>query len=207
MSHVGTSRLPASHNSSKRFLFQSFGNQRLIAKSWLSSFRLVAELCPQRDIRNKTRLGQRSRVDGWATETHSLLEDTHVSCVRAPVFQAAAQTATLRHVRALSRSRKIGGLVLSIDGQSFSSVQARLAAFARSLLPAALHSSVPVIIGLTNLSVNLREHEFGYWLHRQDEQLTICALCACRALSASTYQGISETELATVVTVTSRISP
>ena len=42
-----------------------------------------------------------------------------------------------------------------------------------------LRPSVPVIIELTNFSENLREHEFGYWLHRQDVQLTTCSPCAC----------------------------
>ena len=111
-------------------------------------------------------------------ETHWLLEYPHVSCVQASqVYQALAQAALLRQVRGLSQSRRTGSLVLSIDGQNFSSA---LAAFVRSLLAAALRPSVPVIIELTDFSENLREHEFGCWLRRQDVQLTTCAHCAWR---------------------------
>ena len=34
------------------------------------------------------------------------------------------------------------------------------------LLAPCWQQSVPVIIELTNFSENLREHEFGYWVHR-----------------------------------------
>ena len=45
------------------------------------------------------------------------------------------------------------GLVLSIDGQKFSNVQVRVAAFVRSLLAAALWPSVPFIIELTHTNL------------------------------------------------------
>ena len=82
--HVVATRLPASNNSSQRLLLWNFGAKRLVAKSWLSCCRLAAKWCLQRDRRNKTPPGQRSRADGSAMDTHSLLEYPHVSCVRAP---------------------------------------------------------------------------------------------------------------------------
>ena len=143
----------------------------------VSSAALAADRCPQSDRGKNTPFRQRSRVDGSATRSWSTF-----TCLalrrQSQVYQALAQTALQRHVRGLFRCRIVGGLVYSIDGQKFSSVQARLVPFARSLLAAALRPSVPVIIVLTNFSENLREHEFGFWLHRQDEQLTTCALSA-----------------------------
>ena len=51
---------------------------------------------------------------------------------QSQVYQALAQTVLERHVRGLIRSRKNGSPVLSIHLQNFPSVQARLAACARS---------------------------------------------------------------------------
>ena len=113
--------------------------------------------------------------------THSLLEYSHVSCVRAPIANVSSFGADSS---AAPRQRPVAvaqhwWLRTPIDGQNFSGVQARLAALARSLLAAALQPSVPVIIDLTNFSENLRDHEFGYWLHRQDRKMTTCTLCVC----------------------------
>ena len=59
-------------------LLKNFDGQTLVANSWLSCCRLFAERCPNRDRRHGTPLGQRSRCDGSAMETQSLLECPHV---------------------------------------------------------------------------------------------------------------------------------
>ena len=111
--HAFTRRLPASHNCSKRFLLKNFGGQGPVAKSWLGCCRLAAERCPQRGRRNRTPLGQRSRVDGSFMETHFW---STLACPvlgrQSQVHQALGQTALQRHVRGLLRSRRIGGFVL-----------------------------------------------------------------------------------------------
>ena len=95
---------------------------------------------------------------------------------QSQVYQALAQTALQRHVRGLLRSRRIGGFVLSIDGQT-KKMQARLAAFARSLLAAA-PAQRPRDHRAHGFLRDLREHPCGCWLHGQEAQLTTCALCA-----------------------------
>ena len=114
---------------------------------------------------NNTPLGQRSRVEGSTMETHSLLECPHVSGVRTPVagvFGADSLAAP-----------RLAELVASYS-PSMDEISHRASTTgclsARSLLAAALRPSVPVI-ELTSFSENLREHEFGCWLHRQDVQL------------------------------------
>ena len=59
-------------------LLKNFDGRTLVANSWLSCCRLFAERCPNRDRRHGTPLGQRSRCDGSAMETQSLLECPHV---------------------------------------------------------------------------------------------------------------------------------
>ena len=99
-------------------------------------------------------------------ETHSLLEYPHLSGFRAPVagavaFGADSPAAPRQRPATVSQN----WWPRTLHGQNFSSVQARSAAFARSLLAPVLRPSVPVIIQLTKFSKNLREHEFGNWLH------------------------------------------
>ena len=86
---------------------------------------------------------------GWIQE-HCTTVDTcsegDVGCVDIHVRDttmcvSSAQTTLQRHIRGLMQSRKIGGRVLSIDGRSFSSVQARLLATA---LATALQPSIPM---------------------------------------------------------------
>ena len=79
------------------------------------------------------------------------------------VYQALAQTALQRHVRGLLRLRRIGGFVLFIDKEFLQPTST-----ASSFWPSVLRDYRA-----------RRQHEFGYWLHRQDVQLTTCPLCAC----------------------------
>ena len=128
---------PASHNCSQRFLLQNFGGKRPVAKSWLSLCRLAAKRCPQRDRRNNTSLGQRSHAFAPGVPSRVLHSGSTRRCIKLWRRLPAAPR------QSLLRSRRIGGLVLSTDGHNFSNVQARLAAFAHSLLAAALPAQRP----------------------------------------------------------------
>ena len=105
------------------FISTTSMSRSLIAPNRFSRCLFAAERCPQQ-------ARQWKRTRSWNTLTC-------LAFGRQPqVYQALAQTALQRHVRGLFWSRRIGGLVLSIGGQNFSSAQARLTAFARSLLAA-----------------------------------------------------------------------
>ena len=130
------------------------------------------------------------------------------------VYQALAPTALQRHIKGLVRSRKIGGPVHSFQGQNFSSMQARLAAFARSPLATALRPNVPVIIELTEFpqkTCGSTSFGTGDATETYSWQLA-CAyggphLVPVMMLLSLNISGNLPTRPRTVDTVTSRISP
>ena len=139
MDHVVTRRLPRIPQLLPTLLSSRTSVVRgLSSKSWLSLCRLAAKRCPQRDRRNNTSLGQRSHAFAPGVLSRVLRSGP----TRAGVSSFGAD-GLQRHVRGLLRSRRIGGLVLSIDGHNFSNVQVRLAVFAHSLLAAALPAQRP----------------------------------------------------------------
>ena len=141
-------------------------------------------------------------------ETHSLLESTRTCLAfgrQSLVYQAVAHTARYG----------LAELVASYSPSTDRIPPAHKHGWLPLLVLFWQRPCVPVIIELTNFSENLREHEFGYWLHpsrRTADHLHTWrewrpSPCPSDDARPQRIKKIFQTRPATVVTVTSRISP
>ena len=145
---------------SRRLLVKNFDAPRLVAKSWFTYCRRAAERCPLRD-RKITLL-----LCSGAALVARQWKCTHVSCVGEPVAGVSSFGAD---GPAATRHRPV---MLS---QNWSPSTDRISRTCKHgwlpwLTPCWLEFSASCSRDhrAHDFSENLREHEFGYWLHRQD---------------------------------------